>query len=88
MEEFVNEERPSDGELFCKIRQYGEEQQTSLEAKWTGRLKGKPHANLKGLNNSDDMSKAFDTLQPIPGLWAGITLTKLHKVMGLHVHEV
>jgi hypothetical protein len=40
-EEFVNEECPSDRELFRKIRQYGEEQRPSLKAKWIGRLKGK-----------------------------------------------
>ena len=39
-EEFINEEGPADGELYCKIRQYNE-QRPSLKAKWTARLKGK-----------------------------------------------
>lgn len=87
-EEFVNEEHRSDGEVFRKIRQYGEEQRPSLQAKWTGRLRGKRQSNLKGLDKSADMAKAFDALRPIPGLWPGMTLTKLHKIMGLHAHEV
>jgi hypothetical protein len=64
------------------------EQRPSLKAKWTGQWRRKREANLKGLNNHDDMTRAFDALRPIPGLWAGMMLSKLHKVMSLHAHEV
>jgi len=87
-EEFVNEEGPSDGELFCKIRQYSFEQRPSLKAKWMACLKGNRKANLKGLLKHEGMTKAFDDLRPIPGLWPGMMLTKLHKLMGLYAHEV
>jgi hypothetical protein len=87
-EEFVNEEGPSDGELFCKIRQYSVEQRPSLKAKWMARLRGNRKANLKGLLKHEVMTKAFDELRAIPGLWPGMMLTKLHKLMGLHAHKV
>lgn len=87
VEDFVNEEAPGDGELFCKIRQYGSDQRSSLEAKWRARLKGGRKANLTGLIHHDGMTKAFDALRPIPGLWDGMMLTKLHKMMALHAHE-
>lgn len=87
-EGFVNEERPADGEVFCKIRQYNDEQRPSLKAKWTAWLKGKREDNLKGLIKHEEMANAFDVLRAIPGLWGGMMLTKLHKLMALHAHEV
>jgi hypothetical protein len=87
-EEFVNEEGPRDGEVFCKIRKYNAEHKSSLEGKWTARLKGNRASNLNGLLNHKGMAGAFDALRPIPGLWDGMMLTKLHKLMALHAHEV
>jgi hypothetical protein len=87
-EEFVNEERPTDGEMYCKIRQYHYQQRFGLKSKWMARLRGKRLANLKGLLEHEEMTQAFDALLDIPGLWGGMMLTTLHKLMAMHTHEV
>lgn len=66
-EEFVNEERPTDGQLYCKIRQYHYRQRFGLKSKWMARLRGERLANLKGLEH-EEMTQAFDALLDIPGL--------------------
>jgi hypothetical protein len=88
IEEFANKEKPTDGELYRKIRLYHFQQQPSLEKKWKARLRGNREKNLTGLLRNEDLAAAFDALLEIPGLWDGMRLSQMQKWVALKCDEV
>jgi SNF2 family DNA or RNA helicase len=88
IEEYANEEKPSDGELYCKIRRYHFLQDRSLELRWMSRLSGNRKKNYNGLRRDGDLINAFDALLDITGLWSGMHITTLHKIMALKCDDV
>ncbi|KAI9769847.1 MAG: hypothetical protein M1840_003841 [Geoglossum simile] len=87
IEEYSNEEKPSDGEIYCKIRHYHFQRNHSLEMRWWARLRGNRAKNLNTLLRHSDLTNAFDALLDIRGLWDGMMITTLHKMMAMKCDE-
>lgn len=88
VEEYFNEEKPSDGELYCKIRHYHFQRNYSSEMRWKARLRGNRSKNLTSLLRNGELTEAFDDLLDISGLWGGMMLTTLHKILAMGSLEV
>ncbi|KAL5345257.1 hypothetical protein ACLOAV_009627 [Pseudogymnoascus australis] len=88
VEEYSNEEKPSDGEMYRKIRQYHFQRNYSFETRWKARLQGNRAKNLGTLLGNVELTEAFDALLDIPGLWDGMMITTLHTVMAMDCHRV
>src|SRR6266487_234327 len=73
--EYSDEKQPSDGEVYCKIRQYQAEWNDHFQKRWRSRLSENKNTRLKQLFNHVDFSAAFDAiLLPLPGLRPGMRL--------------
>ncbi|ELR09839.1 hypothetical protein GMDG_04322, partial [Pseudogymnoascus destructans 20631-21] len=83
VEEYANEEKPSDGEIYYKMRCYHFQRNFSFEMRWKARLRGKRKEYLLTLTRNEALTAAFDNLLDIPGLWGGMKIATLHKVMAL-----
>jgi hypothetical protein len=88
IEEYANERKPSDGEIYRKISQYKQEHNAHFQNRWWARLSSNKARRLKQLHKNTKINCAFDALLPIPGLWAGMSIGKLAKVMALDSDEV
>lgn len=88
IEEYSNEEKPTDGEIYRKIRQYHFQRNLSFERRWWTRLTPHRTKNLKQLFRHDELTAAFDALLDIPGLWDGMRISTLHKMMAIKCDEV
>ncbi len=88
IEEYSNEEKPGDGEIYRKIRQYHFQRNLSFENRWWARLTQHGRKNLKGLLLRRELTAAFDMLLDIPGLWGGMMISTLHKMMAMKCDEV
>ena len=88
VEEYANEACPSDGEVYCKIRRYHFQRNLNFEMRWWARLRGNRAQNLRSLLRHDEIRAAFDALLDLPGLWYGMQLSTIHKMMGLRFDEV
>ncbi|OBT50791.1 hypothetical protein VE04_09038 [Pseudogymnoascus sp. 24MN13] len=83
VEEYSNEEKPSDGAIYDTMRRYHFQRNFSFEMRWKARLRGKRQQYLLTLTRNEAMTAAFDDLLDIPGLWGGMKITTLHKMMAL-----
>ncbi|OBT55954.1 hypothetical protein VE04_03627 [Pseudogymnoascus sp. 24MN13] len=81
IEEYTKEEKPSDGELYYNIRQYHRQKNYSFKMRWMARLKGVRKKNMSYLLKHEELTDAFDSLLDIPGLWGGMMITTLNKVV-------
>lgn len=88
IEEYSNEARPTDGEVYRKIRQYQFEKNVSFEKRWWTRLTPHCSKNLKQLLRHNEFTAAFDALLEIPGLWVGMRISTIHKMMAMKCDEV
>ena len=90
VDEYSNEEKPSDGEIYCKIRQYEREGNICFKRRWKARLSRHGQRSLRQLFDHGDgeLTAAFDSLLDIPGLWAGMRISTLHKMIGMKCDEV
>lgn len=88
IKEYSNEKIPSDGEAYRKIRQYHFQRNFRLEARWWARLRGCRERNLKALLKHAEITAAFDALLDVPGLWAGMQLSTIHKILALNSDDV
>ncbi|OAF54638.1 hypothetical protein VC83_08804 [Pseudogymnoascus destructans] len=88
VEEYANEEKPSDGEIYYKMRRYHFQQNFSFEMRWKACLRGERKEYLLTLTRNEALTAAFDDLLDIPGLWGGMKMTTLHKVMALKYDTV
>ncbi|EED23183.1 conserved hypothetical protein [Talaromyces stipitatus ATCC 10500] len=83
IEEYANERRPNDGEIYRKIRQYQQEHNAHFQRRWWVRLSSSKARRLQQLHKNIDIQCAFDALLPISGVWDGMSIGKLSKVMAL-----
>ena len=88
VEEYANEEPPSDGEIYCKIRQYQRERDLYSENRWRARLSKHGTKCLEQLFRHRALTAAFDDLLDIHGLWKGMRLSTLDKMIGMRCDEV
>ena len=87
-EEYANEERPSDGEIYQKIRKYRREKQARLEKRWWTRLSLHKASNLRQLFRHNDFTTAFDRFLDLPGVLTRLRISTLHKMFAMKCDEV
>lgn len=88
IEEYANERQPSDGEIYRKIRQYQQEHNARIQKRWWARLSSSKARRLQQLHKNIEIHCAFDALLPILGVWGGMSIGKLSKVMALDSDKV
>ena len=88
IEEYSNERTPGDGEIYRKLRQYQGEHNSRFQNRWWSWLSLNKSNRLRQLFKHVELSAAFDALLGIPGLWGGMRIGMVHKVMGLKCDEV
>lgn len=89
IEEYANEEKSTDGEIYCKIRQYHFQQNLGFEQRWWTWLTPQKSKNLKQLLRHDGYRAAFDAFLHVPSLLEeGLMLGIWHKVAAVRCDEV
>lgn len=97
IEEFANEERHCDGQIYRKIREYEELPKNSnvspticvsLQMRWWARFNESREKKLRSLFRTT-LKAGFDALTKIPGLFdAGMIVTTLNTVMATNCYPV
>ncbi|KAL5313293.1 hypothetical protein ACEPPN_019026 [Leptodophora sp. 'Broadleaf-Isolate-01'] len=82
-EQHSNEDGPTDGEAYCKIRYYHFQRDTKAELRWKACLRGCRLTYLKGLLLDEKFTAGFDALLDILGVWDGMRMTTLNKMMAM-----
>lgn len=91
LEEYSNQKKPTDGEIYRKIRQYEGEDNEAFRERWFVRLSPSNQDRLDQLDNKRNrrLRRAFDRLLPIPGLWPhGMRISMLHRLIATGCVEV
>jgi len=91
VEEYANQKKPTDGEIYRKIRQYEGEGNEAFRERWFVRLSPSNQDRLDQLDNKRNrrLRRAFDRLLPIPGLWPhGMRISMLHRLIATGCVEV
>ena len=88
VEAYSNEQKPSDGEIFRKIRLYHRENDQEAEKRWWSRLEKSKPKDLRQLFRRPSLTASFDALIDMPGLWAKLQLGALHRLLVLKCDEV
>lgn len=91
VEEYANQKKPTDGEIYRKIRQYEGEDNEAFRERWLVRLSPSNQDRLDQLDNKRNrrLRRAFDRLLPIPGLWPhGVRISMLHRLIATGCVEV
>ncbi|KAJ6112292.1 hypothetical protein N7523_002114 [Penicillium sp. IBT 18751x] len=84
VEEYANERKPTDGEIYRKIRQYEGEYDETFRERWFVRLSRSNQERLDQLDSKKNrrIRSAFDRLLTIPGLWpGGMRISVLHRLI-------
>ncbi|PVH68124.1 hypothetical protein DL98DRAFT_475067, partial [Cadophora sp. DSE1049] len=87
IEEYANEKPPSAGEIYCKIYKYTQERDLYSEGRWRSRLSENDTRCLDQLSRHPDLKAGFDDLLDLPGLWGGMRISTLSKVMSMGCSE-
>lgn len=88
VDSYINEQKPSDGEIFRRIRLYRLENKVEAERKWWARLDNSKPKDLRQLFKRREIISGFDRLLEMPGLWAKVQLGALHRLLTLKCDEV
>lgn len=88
IEKYFNKAKLADGEVYCKIRQYYLEKNINFEKRWWTHLTPHCSKNLKQLLQHNEFTAAFDALLEIPGLWVGIRISTIRKMIAIKYNEV
>jgi hypothetical protein len=88
IESYSNEQKPSDGEIFRKIRLYHRENNQEAQKRWWSRLEKSKPKDLRQLFRRPLLAAGFDALIDMPGLWAKLQLGALHRLLVLKCDEV
>jgi hypothetical protein len=88
IESYSSEKRPSDGEIFRKIRLYHQENDQDAEKRWWSHLEKSKPKDLRQLLKRSSLAAGFDALIDMPGLWSSLQLGALHRLLGLKCDEV
>ncbi|KAJ5976578.1 hypothetical protein N7481_010285 [Penicillium waksmanii] len=84
VDEYSNQKKPTDGEVYRKIRQYEGEGNEAFRERWFVRLSPSNQERLDQLDNKKNrrLRHAFDRLLAIPGLWpGGMRISLLHRLI-------
>ncbi|KAJ5974841.1 hypothetical protein N7481_008548 [Penicillium waksmanii] len=84
VEEYSNQKKPTDGEVYRKIRQYEGEGNEAFRERWFVRLSPSNQDRLDQLDNKTNrrLRHAIDRLLTIPGLWpGGMRISLLHRLI-------
>ncbi|KAG9186453.1 hypothetical protein G6011_09561 [Alternaria panax] len=87
IESYSNEQKPSDGEIFRKIRLYHRENDQEAEKRWWSCLEKSKPKDLRQLFGRASLASGFDALIDMPGLWAKLQLGALHRLLVLKCDE-
>ncbi|KZM26577.1 hypothetical protein ST47_g2216 [Ascochyta rabiei] len=87
IESFLNEQRPSDGEIFRKIRLYHRQKDEEAEERWWACLDKSKLRDLRQVLKKKELAAAFDSLIDMPGLWAKVQLGALQRLLALKCDE-
>ncbi|EUC40671.1 hypothetical protein COCMIDRAFT_108213 [Bipolaris oryzae ATCC 44560] len=87
IESYTNEQKPSDGEIFRRIRLYHRENKVEAERKWWARLHNSKPKDLRQLFKRRELISGFDKLLEMPGLWSKVQLGALHRLLTLKCDE-
>lgn len=88
IESYSNEQKPSDGEIFRKIRLYHRDNDQEAQNRWWSRLEKSKPKDLRQLFRRPSLAAGFDALIDMPGLWAKLQLGALHRLLVLKCDEV
>lgn len=88
IEDHAHEQKPSDGEIFWKIRHYQRCGDEDAENSWWAYLDHSKPKDLRQLMKKPKLISAFDDLLDMPGLWATIQLGTLHRLLTMKCDEV
>lgn len=88
VEAYAYEQRPSDGEIFRKIRLYHRQKDEESEKRWWSCLEKSKPKDLRQLLRREQLVSAFDTLIDMPGLWETVQIGALHRLLALKCDEV
>ena len=88
MKEYANEGKPSDGEIYRKIRNYRSQKQSSLEMRWWTLLSVHRVKNLKQLFRHRGFILVFDAFLKIPALLTEMRINILYKIFALKCDEI
>ncbi|KAJ5346798.1 uncharacterized protein N7506_000051, partial [Penicillium brevicompactum] len=84
LEEYSNENTPTDGQIYWRVRQYETEQDESSRQRWFVRLSKNKQIRLDQLDNNRNrqLREGFNRLLHIRGLWLnGLRISMLHRVI-------
>lgn len=82
------EKKPSDGEIYFKLRQCQREMDGCSDQHWLARLSPHGIRVVKQLSRRKEFTSAFDDLLCIPGLWDGMRISTLNKMFAMKCDEV
>jgi hypothetical protein len=74
--------------MYRRIRHYYFQRNYSFKSRWRARLRGCRARNLKSLLANPEIAAGFDALLDVPGLWGGMQLTTIHKLLALRTDDV
>ncbi|KAF4631824.1 hypothetical protein G7Y89_g6306 [Cudoniella acicularis] len=99
IEEYANEEKPCDGEIYRKIREYqflpgsidsnvSPATCVNFENRWWARFNPSREKKLRSLFRNPTLAVGFDALGKSPGIFDdGMMATTLHKMMATSCYE-
>ena len=88
IKEYLNKQKPSNREVFCKIQYYYFKNNTKLENRQQALLNRSKPKDLKQLFKNFYFIKAFNTLIEMQGLWELIQIKVLYRFLILKYNEV
>ena len=80
-------EEYNQGELYCAIRQYSQEDLPPMVEYWKSKLSRHARKNLQRLFRRTTWRSAFDDILKMPGLRKRFSLSGMHHVMDTHCDE-
>ncbi|KAH7108733.1 hypothetical protein B0J11DRAFT_390979, partial [Dendryphion nanum] len=87
VEEYANEKKPSDGEIYWKIRQYEQERNFCFKNRWKAILKTTSRRGLRQLDDHEELAAAIDDVMVMPGMRDDLRLSTIHKITGMKCDE-
>jgi hypothetical protein len=76
------------GEIYRQIRLSHRNENRETEERWKALLSSSQLASLRKACEQDFLLEAFDWLLDIPGLWDGMRLSVVHKLIAMKCDEV
>lgn len=78
----------SDGEIYCKVWGFREQDAKAQENLWMSRLSAPKQDSLNRLMRRNGFAKALEALFDFPGLWGGLELGNVRRLLAMKCDEV